>query len=214
MLSHPALRPPQVLAKPPVDLAAADLQPLPSDAANLASGVPIVSPAKLPAAAAGAWAKPLGAPAAAAGPSTSPEPMDFEMYAAGAYDQPALEASNSWQQPYESVVEGVPVGCVEGVPDAGAPTIGMNLEQGVVVGFDASRTRSSSLEQTDYAAAAAFSTGHDSGDQQGPARQEAAGVVPLPRMSTSDAELADLAESLQVSAVEQKDMSAYYPKIS
>lgn len=65
MLSHPQQRPLQTQAQPPVDLHCADLQPLPSDAANLASGVPIIPAAKLPAAAGGAWARPLSAGAQA-----------------------------------------------------------------------------------------------------------------------------------------------------
>ncbi|KAF8071274.1 hypothetical protein HT031_001357 [Scenedesmus sp. PABB004] len=56
LLAHPLQRRPQAETPPPLDIAAAPLMPLPSDAANAASGVPIV--AKLPAAP-GAWAKPL-----------------------------------------------------------------------------------------------------------------------------------------------------------
>lgn len=209
MLSHPAQRPPQALAQPPVDLAAAELQPLPSDEANLASGVPIASPAKLPAAAAGAWARPLSAAAAAAGGSSTPSKdtaavpswlqqgataegpgassSGWQQSPATAYGEPAQgSSSTAWEQPSvgdahasssaPDVVTGVPLSCVQGVPDAVDPTIGMGMEQGVALGLDA--------------------------------RQNSANFAAV--ALTADTELADLAESLRVSAVEVPE--ATHPK--
>lgn len=189
MLSHPAQRPPQALAQPPVDLAAAELQPLPSDEANAASGVQIVSPAKLSAAAAGAWARPLSAAAAAGGSSTPSKdtaavPSWLQTGAAAedapsGWEQSQASSSSAWEQPRAGgdaqpststpgVVTGVPLSCVQGVPDADDPTVGMNMEQNVALGLDARRN------SANFAALA----------------------------PTTAAELADLAESLRVSAVE------------
>lgn len=228
MLSHPAQRPPQELAKPPVDLALADLQQLPSDAANLASGVPIMSAAQLPPAAGGAWARPLSAGAVAASTSSASTPdrvaagsalpswMDPNSRQAPAMSDPwalpqqaggsssgaaaaaALQPGAAQQAGVQSavpaaahgVVTGVPAGCVDGVPDADTPMIGMDMDlaEGVVIGLDASRTGSLSLDAVDAA---------------GSRRTSLQAVV------ASDAELAELAQSLNVSNV-----SAYYPKIS
>lgn len=205
MLSHPAQRPPQEFAQPPVDLAAAELQPLPSDEANVMSGVPFVSPA----AAAGAWARPLSAAAAAAGGSSTPSKdtaavpswlqqgataegpgassSSWEQSPAGAYGEPAQgSTSSAWEQPRvgdahpsssaPDVVTGIPLSCVQGVPDAVDPTVGMGMEQGVALGLDA-RQNSSTFTA----------------------------VAP-----TTDTELADLAESLRVSAVEVPEVT--HPK--
>lgn len=134
ILSHPMQRPPQTHAKPPVDLATTDLQPLPSDAANLQSGVPIIPAAKLPAAPGGAWARPLSAgaapadataataaaaAAAAAGDAGSSTPGWLDLSS----NRQAAAASQAAPGQYEagpshggasSVVTGVPVGCVTG----------------------------------------------------------------------------------------------------
>lgn len=194
MMSHPVQRPPQALAKPPVDLSTADLQLLPSDAANLASGVPIMTPAKLPAA--GAWARPLSAGTST--PAAAADVMDSGMASA-----PAPPATAG------GVVTGVPVGCAEGVPDADAPTIAMDLGEGVVVGI---KSRSNSLDlgalYAGSTAAASSSGTRDAGAsaQADPDAAAAAG-------RGSDAELADLEESLRVSAVEDRGTTVFYPKI-
>jgi hypothetical protein len=60
LLAPPKQRKPQVETQPPLDIAAAPIMQLPSDLANLASGVPIMPASKLPAPApASAWSKPL-----------------------------------------------------------------------------------------------------------------------------------------------------------
>ena len=132
MLSHPQQRPLQAQAKPPVDLATADLQALPSDAANLQSGVPIMSATQLPAAAGGAWARPLSAqgPAgstaaaaagvAAAGGAGGAAAMNWlelentRVAAGGAGASSGVDAAQAWGVGGSRVVTGVPVGCVTG----------------------------------------------------------------------------------------------------
>ncbi|WIA12254.1 hypothetical protein OEZ85_012319 [Tetradesmus obliquus] len=60
LLAHPQQRQPQADTQPPLDISAAPVMQLPSDLANLASGLPIMTASRLPApAAASAWAKPL-----------------------------------------------------------------------------------------------------------------------------------------------------------
>lgn len=199
MLSHPAQRPPQALAKPPVDLSAADLQPLPSDAANLASGVPIITPAKLPAA--GAWSRPLSAGTST--PAAAPDVMDAAMASAPA--APAVSATAG------GVVTGVPVGCAEGVPDADAPTIALDLGEGMAVGV---RSRSTSLDLGGlFAAAGTTAAASSSGTREaGAAAQANPGAASAAGLG-SDAELADFEESLRVSAVEDRETDVFYPKI-
>jgi hypothetical protein len=98
------------------------------------------------------------------------------------------------------------VGCAEGVPDADAPTIAMDLGEGVVVGI---KSRSNSLDLSalfpSSTAAASSSGTRDAGAAQTDAGAAAA--------RGSDAELADLEESLRVSAVEDRDAAVFYPKI-
>lgn len=249
MLSHPQQRPPQTQAQPPVDLQSADLQPLPSDAANLASGVPIIPAAKLPVAAGGAWARPLsagaqagaqgGAAAAVASGGVSSAWLELsnnresagatgvvpvaQPSASGLQPQPADTTSGRHspfsqqmppQGPYgatksvakaqaaSSIVTGVPAGCVTGVPDDDAGQAALvDLDEGVVLGLDLRKSSSSGL-------------GPIYGAQEGSSSSRDAGLAQAAVSCTSAVEELDgLVESLQVSAVEDQELGAYYPKI-
>jgi hypothetical protein len=101
------------------------------------------------------------------------------------------------------------VGCAEGVPDADAPTIALDLGEGMAVGI---RSRSNSLDLSGLFAstAAASSSGTRDAGASAPAEPGAAAAAGL----RSDAELADLEESLRVSAVEDRETAVFYPKIT
>lgn len=196
MLSHPAQRPPQALAQPPTDLAAADLQPLPSDAANLSSGVPIMSPGQLPPVAAGAWSRPLsaapvGARAAGDGSATPAAPSASWLELNNVVDssrQPVMGAVGAAAAAAVAPVVGLPAGCVQGVPDDAAGSA-WALGEGVAVGIDAGTVPGSS-------SAVAL-------------QQVTPGVT-----AAADEGLEGLAESLQVSAIEESsDVASAYPKI-
>jgi hypothetical protein len=231
LLSHPQQRQPQAAVQRPMDLATAALQPLPSDAANAASGVPIVTTA--PAAAGGAWAKPLSAAAlaapaagdaasAAAAAAASDPWLDLDTAAPAA--AAAAAASTDAAPPITShqlsdeifpwgllnspQPDAAPVAAGAGGAAAGTSSSGCG---GVVVGLPAACVTGVPDEQ-DPAAALDLDEGIVLGVEAGSREQgQGAGAA-----AEADDTLADLATSLSVTAA-VKDTELHpasaYPKL-